>query len=253
MSVEKNLHEVKERLAEDQNLLVSAFRLETLYKRYKKYIFIIISLLVIFGIYKGITAYREHRTTEEADKLLNTLYSKTVSDDEKKIAESKLATIKPILYDFYRYTKLQNLSPLQIKSDENLAILKELSQSKNPLIATLASYQYASFSENLEMLENFKADVAPILRDRARFQAAYLYIQNNNIQKAQEILKSIQPSENNQIVVKMASLLRHYGVSEAEQGIQANKGNTGNNEDNMDTKNHKEKQQTLNTETTAKH
>ena len=222
MSVENNLHEVKDRLAKDQNLLVSAFRLETFYKKYKIYIFIIILLLVIFGIYKGIMAYQEHRTTEQVNELLNTLYSKTISDDEKKTIESKLAKIKPTLYDFYRYTQLQNLSLLQLKSDENLAILKELSQSENPLIATLASYQYAVFSENLEMLENFKADIAPILSDRAKFQAAYLYMQNNNIKKAHEILKTIQPNENNQIVSHMASLLRHYGVTEENKENEKN-------------------------------
>lgn len=177
---------------------------------------------MIFGIYKGIMAYQEHRTTEQVNELLNTLYSKTISDDEKKTIESKLAKIKPTLYDFYRYTQLQNLSLLQLKSNENLAILKELSQSENPLIATLASYQYAVFSENLEMLENFKADIAPILSDRAKFQAAYLYMQNNNIKKAHEILKTIQPNENNQIVSHMASLLRHYGVTEENKENEKN-------------------------------
>lgn len=223
MSVENNLHEVKEKLAKDQNLLVSAFRLETFYKKYKKYLLIIVLLVISFGIYKGIVVYQEHRTTEQANELLNKLYSKTISDDERKSVESKLATVKPTLYDFYRYTKLQNLSSLQLKSDDNLAILKELGQSKNPLIAALANYQYASFSENLEMLENFKTDIAPILSDRAKFQAAYLYMQNNNIKKAHEILNTIQPNENNQIVAQMASLLKHYGVSKEGQNTPENK------------------------------
>ncbi len=212
MSVENNLHEVKEKLAKDQNLLVSAFRLETFYKKYKKFIFIVFGLIVLFGIYQGIMIYQEHRTTTQANELMNTLYSKTATDEEKKHAEAILATIKPTLYDFYRYTQLQNLNPLQLKNDENLALLQQLSQSKNPLIAALASYQYASLSENLELLEHFNADVAPILRDRARFQAAYLYLQNNNMQKAHEILQSIQFNGNNQIVARMATLLRHYGV-----------------------------------------
>lgn len=223
MSIENNINEVKEKLAKDQNMLVSAFRLETFYKKYRKYLFVIILLIVCFGVYSGITAYKDYRTTTQANELLNTLYSKTISDDERKLTESKLAAIKPTLYDFYRYIQLQNLSLLQIKSDENLAILKELSQSKNPLIASLATYQYAVFSENLDMLENFKTDISQVLSDRARFQAAYLYLQKNDVKKAQEILTTIQPNENNSIVARLASLLKHYGVVETGQPLQTDK------------------------------
>lgn len=212
MSIEKNLHEVKDRLTKDQNLLVSAFKLEAFYKKYKNFLFLIIALLVLFGAYKGISAYNEHKTNTQANELMNTLYSKNITEEDRKKTEELLATIKPDLYDFYRYTQLQNLSLLQLKSDENLAILEQLSKSSNELIATLANYQYAVFSEKLELLENFESDSMPLLRDRARFLAAYLYMQNNNTQKAHEILESIQPRDNNRLVTEMATLLKHYGL-----------------------------------------
>ena len=220
MSIEKNLHDVKDKLTKDQNLLVSAFKLETFYKKYKNFLFLAVALLVLFGIYMGIRAYTEHRTNSQANELMNTLYSKNLTEEDRKKTEETLATIKPDLYDFYRYTQLQNLSLLQLKSDENLAVLEQLSKSNNELVATLASYQYAVFGEKLELLEDFKSDSMPILRDRARFLAAYLYMQNNNTQKAREILESIQPRDNNKLVAEMATLLKHYGVSNQDSNTQ---------------------------------
>ena len=130
MSIEKNLHDVKDKLTKDQNLLVSAFKLETFYKKYKNFLFLAIALLVLFGIYIGIKAYTEHRTNSRANELMNTLYSKNLTEEDRKKTEETLATIKPDLYDFYRYTQLQNLSLLQLKSDENLAVLGAVKQVK---------------------------------------------------------------------------------------------------------------------------
>ena len=176
-------------------------------------IYNIIILLLLFVVYKGIDTYRENQINAQASEIMNDLYSKNITEEDKKKKEELLAKIKPDLYDFYRYTQLQNLSLLQLKSDENLNILKQLSKSHNKLIATLANYQYAVFGEHLELLENFKSDSMPTLQDRARFLAAYIYMQNNNIQKAYEILNTIQPNDNNRLIAEMATLLKHYGVS----------------------------------------
>ncbi|WP_181882389.1 hypothetical protein [Helicobacter didelphidarum] len=217
MSLENDLHEVKAKLAKDQNLLVNAFRLESFYRKYKIWIFIIIGLLVAFALYQGIILYINHHKQEKTNKIANELARTNLTQEERATQMQKLQEQNPELYDFYRYVELQNLNGLELKEEKNLEILKGIMDSKHPLIAALATYQYASLTQNLDMLENFNANVSHVLRDRARFQAAYLYIQQNNIAKAHEILNSISLRENNQYIYQMANQLKHYGIQQTNK------------------------------------
>lgn len=225
MSLEKNLHDVKEKLTKDQDLLVNAFRLESFYKKYKNIIFIILALVVLFGIYQGIAYYRDYTRQQNVERLINKLSSKNLNPNERKEIEQEIQQNNSDFYDFYRYTLLQNLSILEIKNPENIQELERLAHSKNAIIAALASYQYATFTEDIEKLENFKAQDLEILEDRAKFQAAYLYIQQGNIKKAHEILDGIQPNENNSYVYNMAMRLKHYGITQGMQQIKDNANN----------------------------
>lgn len=214
MSLEENLHGVKEKLANDQNLLVNAFKLEAFYKKYKALLLIILACIVLFGIYQGIAYYRDHTRLQDSKRLINELSAKNLASEKRKEIEKEMQQVNPELYDFYRYTALQNLSDLEIKKPENLQDLEKLTHSKNPILSALASYQYATFTEDIQKLENFKNDVSQTLQDRAKFQAAYLYMQKGNVAKAHEILDSIQPNEGNQSIYAMAMRLKHYGVTQ---------------------------------------
>ncbi len=213
MSIEKNLNEVKDKLTKDQNLLVSAFKLETFYKKYKKIIFLAIAFVIAFGVYKGIAMYQEYRIKVLSNTILNKLYDNKIIGEDKKAIEKELLDTNPILYDFYQYNKLQNLSTLQLKSNENLAILQQLSRSNDLFISSLASYQYATLTENIQMLQDFESNISPILQDRAKIQVAYMYMKDNDIKKANEILDSIKSNTNNQFTYRMALLLKHYGIT----------------------------------------
>ncbi len=217
MSIENNLNEVKDKLTKDQNLLVSAFKLESFYKKYKFFIFFIIALVVLFAVYKGFVMYQEHRIKELSSNILNKLYDINIIDEDKIAVEKELLDVNPILYDFYQYNKLQALSTLQLKSDENMLLLQQLSKSSDPFISSLASYQYATLTENMEMLESLNSSVSPIFQDRAKIQVAYTYMRDNNIKKAHEILDSIKSSQNNQSLYRIASLLKHYGIMQTDK------------------------------------
>lgn len=216
MSLQNNLHEVKEKLAKDQNLLFNAFRLESFYRKYKIWIFILIAILIALGSYYGILCYLDFRKQQESENIINKLYDKNLAAEQRKEIEQQLHIINPILYDFYRYTSLQHFSILELKKEENLQILKEIMQSQNSLIAALATYQYATLTQDISMLEHFDSKPSNVLRDRAVFQAAYLYMQQNDIKRAQELLDSIQPRDNNQYIYRLATLLRHYGITQTD-------------------------------------
>lgn len=214
MSLKDNLNDAKSKLSSDQTLLISAFRLESFYRKNKILIYIIIVLAILFGIYKGYEHYMDSKMRQESEAIMNELYSVRLIDDRKRSElESKLEKSNPVLYDFYVYTTLQKLSLPELGEKKNLDKLHSIMDSKNKLIATLATYQYATISENLDLLENFSDEVSKLLRDKARYQAAYLYMQKGEVKRAREILSSITLRDDNQDVYNMAVRLRHYGVA----------------------------------------
>ncbi|STQ85902.1 hypothetical protein LS73_007235 [Helicobacter muridarum] len=226
MSLENNLQKITDKLAKDQSSIISAFRLEMLYKKYKVLFFMVISVVSFVIIFYAISSYQIKQTREKSNQILSKLYKIPASDEtsnEQKKLEAELQIIAPSLYDFYIYTNLQRLSNAQLLQEENLSKLKKLTESKNELIATLATYQYTVISQDLKSMESFQSkwlnkkdkdtlNNNDILKDRLTLQAAYIYMQNNNIQKAHQLLDSITPKENNQYVLKTARELIHYGV-----------------------------------------
>lgn len=212
MSLDKNLSEVKDKLAGDQSMLVNAFRLESFYKKYKFWIYIIIAAILGFGVYKGVSHYILQAHRAEVGVILNELASNDIEKNKKTELLNELKAKDSTMYDFYMYDYLRKLSVLQIKEEENLDILKGLMGSKEPLIAEFATYQYGSINEDLGILEAAEFKNTPILRDRARFLAAFLYLQKDEISKARTLLDSIQKRDDNEQIYQMASFLKHYGI-----------------------------------------
>ncbi|RDU73673.1 hypothetical protein CQA66_00315 [Helicobacter aurati] len=245
MSLESNLHKITERFTKDQNSIANAFRLEILYRKYKVLIFTIVFIFIAGIIFFTIHSYRAKQILEESNQIFSQL--REMSNDESKLQERKkleeqLQHIAPVLYDFYIYTQLQDLPLTQLMQEENLAKLQNLFKSKNELIATLAIYQHAILTQDLHALESFYSKwidkketqssyFNDILRDRALLQAAYIYLQNDNIAKAHELLDSITLKDGNQYIFKIAKELRHYGLLDNalnSQTIQSNNTATNN-------------------------
>ena len=212
---------VVDALTRDKDAIVQAFRLEAVYKKYKTLIFVLLAISIVLGAFFAFNSYKKSKNEEESRSIIFKLQS--ASAEEKTELESKLKSLSPVLHDYYIYTKLQDLPASQLLQEENLAMLDELSKSKHPLIAALASYQRASLTKDAAKLEAFDppwksqegAD-SSILRDRARLQAAYLYLQNNEIEKAHEILDSI--AAGNGRMRNLAKGLRHYGIETNNPG-----------------------------------
>lgn len=211
-NLENNLREVKDKLAGDQNMLLNAFRLETFYKKYRIYIFIIIAAIVVFGIYKGFSYYSNLNHKEKLHNILNELSQKDLDSTKKNELLSQLKSQDSILYDFYMYDTLHNLSVLELKQEENLNTLKQLIDSKDPLIAALSAYQYAAITEDVSLLQSYNFGSLEILKDRASLLAAYLYLKKNDIAKSRELLNGIKQRKDNEHIFRLAKLLKHYGV-----------------------------------------
>lgn len=215
-NLERNLHEVKEKLASDQNMLFNAFALETFYKKYKIYIFAFIALIIAVIAYFSISAYINSYHKEKMIELMNKIMAKDIDEAQKTQLLEQLKKEDSKLYDFYMLENLQKLSPLEIKDSKNMEILKSLMSSKEPLIADMATYQYAVFEQDLSLLESYAFATSPLLRDRARFMAAYLHLQKGEIALAHALLNSITKRDDNAQIYELATLLKHYGLDSIE-------------------------------------
>ncbi|MWV61892.1 hypothetical protein DCO58_07140 [Helicobacter saguini] len=219
-NLERNLQEVKDKLASDQNMLFNAFALESFYKKYKIWIFVAVAVIIGVIAYFSISAFVASHHKEKMVEIMNEINAKDVEESRKEQLLGELQKQDSILYDFYMFENLQKLSPLEIKDSKNLEILKSLMQSKDPLIADFASYQYGVFTESLDILESHSFATSPLLKDRARFFAAYLHLQKGEIALAHALLNSITKRDDNEQIYELATLLKHYGLDSIESNLQ---------------------------------
>ena len=211
MSLKTDLKDIKDEFNKDEKILESAFRLEILWRRYRKYIILLI--LCMFGIGIGwiINDYMVSKRAEEASLA----YAKLAEDATDKEALQSLKKSSPALYDLYRYSNAHG----------DIAVYESLIDSKNEFVRTLARYEVASYrassllektnnqdsyqaalAQNLESLEK---TTSSSLKDLAILQEAYLLFQAHKPQEAQQKLKLISESSP---LYREAMMLKHFGL-----------------------------------------
>ena len=173
MSLEQNIHYIKEEFNKDEKLLASMIRFEKWIKRYK--IYLIILAVFILGsiiIYTANEYYQEYQQQQ-----ISKLYDKSLLGDEESIQKLKQSQSK--LYDLYLLKQA-----ITNNNENSLDYLQ--SSSKDPFIAKLAKYQNASLKRDIRTLA---------LKDSTELgylEAAFLDIQKGNLQEARDILIKIQ-------------------------------------------------------------
>ncbi|AKF25516.1 hypothetical protein YH65_09120 [Sulfurovum lithotrophicum] len=186
MSIQDDVKYVKSELSGDEKILESAFKLETLYKKYKLLIWGAAAAVLLFFV--GTTAMEAIRDARLADANNAFLTLQKKPDDA-----SALKTLKeknPELFELFTFS--------QAAKKQNVAALKALTSSKNEVLADSSRYVTATLEK--------KETESKLYKEMAELNAAYLALKAGNISHAKEKLELI---DERSAVAPIATLLKH--------------------------------------------
>ncbi len=189
MSIKDNINEVKKEFTTDEQMLVSAFKLEKFYKKHKIKIFIglSIALLAIGG--NQIAHMIENNRLNSANEAYLTL----IKDSKNSKALSILKDKNPLLFELYTYkNSVEN---------RDIKALQKLASSKNSLISDISSY-------HLSVLEKKEAS-SDIYNGMAIINNANILIQKGKISEAKNQLALI---DENSPVYNISKIIKHYTI-----------------------------------------
>lgn len=208
MSLRSNLKQVKEEFKSDEKMLENAFRLEILWRRYRKYVYVALLCGVCGLVWLGVSSYMQAKRAQEASAA----YAILAKDSQNKEALESLRKASPQFYDVYRY----------FHANGDRAVYEELKTSQNALIKGLAQYElatlelgemiggkdmaHADFSKVFHALEGVEYTA---LKDLGILQEAYVLIKQDKITEAHQKLALI--AEGSPFFGE-ALALRHYGL-----------------------------------------
>jgi len=184
-----NLADIKKELSGDEKVLESAFKLETLYKKYKFIIWAVVIGLVVFFVGRTVLQTMNEAKLAEANGAFLTLQKN--ADDSAALAILKEKN--PELFELFTYAKASKANDIKI--------LTTLKSSKNEVIADASTYMS-------DVLENKKSD-SKLYREMAILEDAYLAIKSGNTKEAKSKLELID--EKSQLYT-LASLLTHSTI-----------------------------------------
>jgi hypothetical protein len=181
--------EIKKELSGDEKVLENVFKLETLYKKYKFFLWALVIGLILFFIVRAYMQSVHVSNLAEANEAFLTL--QTEAEDSKAIATLKEKN--PKLFELFTYT--------QAIKNENLTVLKELSTSKNQVISDASMYVSS-------VLEKEPKD-SKLYAEMTWLQQAYLAIKAGDFKLAKQKLNLI---EEDTPLYTLASLLKHSTI-----------------------------------------
>ena len=184
-----NIADVKRELSSDEKVLESAFKLETLYKKYKFIIWAVIIALVVFFVGKSVMQSMHEAKLLEANKAFLSLQKD--AKDTKALAVLKEKN--PELFELFTYA--------QASKDSDTKVLNTLKSSKNDVIADVSSYTSA-------VLEN-KTSGSKLYEEMSIIEDAYLAIKSGDSKQAKLKLELIDQKSQ---LYTVASLLRHSTI-----------------------------------------
>ena len=181
-----NIADIKRELSGDEKVLESAFKLETIYKKYKFVIWILLIGIIVFFVGRAVMQEMQEKKLAEANAAFITLQSK--ADDAKALAV--LQEKNPALFELFSYA--------QASKNSDAKALSTLANSNNVVIADASAYTAAA-------LENKTSD-SELYREMALLQEAYLSIKSGDSKVAKSKLELIDEGSP---LYMLASLLKH--------------------------------------------
>lgn len=171
MSIKDDVNYVKKELSGDEKVLESAFKLESLYKKYKFQMWgVAAALILFFGGQSVMTALHEAKLVKANEAFL-TLQSKSDDANALKVLKEN----NPALLELYTYA--------QAVKKEDIKTLESLASSNNNVIADASGYTAGVLSK--------KPVDSKLYKEMALFEEAYLAIVAGDIETAKNKLELI--------------------------------------------------------------
>ena len=183
MSITDDVKYVKKELSGDEKVLESAFKLETLYKKYKFVIWGAAAAILFFFIAQAVMTGMKESKLEDANSAFLALQEKPDDASALKTLEAK----NPALFELYSFSKA-------VKA-KDVKALEALSSNKNEIIADASRYTAAA-------LENKPVD-SKLYNDLALFDEAYLAIKAGDTKTAKAKLELIDDRTSLQMFTKL--------------------------------------------------
>ncbi len=188
-----DIADVKKELSSDEKLLESAFKLETIYKKYKFVIWgVVIALILFFAGTKIAEAMKQARL-EEANNAFLTLQTK--ADDANALATLKEKN--PALYELFTFS--------QAAKKQDTKTLTALESSSNEVVSDASRYTAAAIEK--------KPVDSKLYKEMALLEEAYLALKNGDAKKAKSKLELIGERSS---LATLAKLLEHATLLKAK-------------------------------------
>ncbi len=189
MSIKDEIKEVKEEFSADEQMLMSAFKLEKFYKKHKIKIFSIIAIVILAFSINQISNFIEESRLNSA----NEAYLKLLKDSKNSEALNILKEKNPILFELYSYN--------QAVKKRDLKELESLEKSKNSTISDISGYHLAVMQ---------KRDASSKLyNDMAIVNNANLLIKRGKMSEAREQLSLIDEKSP---LYNISKIIKHYTI-----------------------------------------
>lgn len=196
MSFKENLDYIRSGMNADEKMLSGMFQAERFLKKYKIPLIVVGIVLVVgvlgFVIKGEVNEYFAQKNAE--------IYEKALAGD--KDAQEQLQKQNSTLYELYSFSNALNAG------DEGK--LAELANSKEPMIARLASYQLANIKGDSKAIENAQ------LGEWGLLGAAIAEISKNNKKAAGEYLAKVPSSSP---LKAIATALEHLNLENSQDSI----------------------------------
>ncbi len=186
MSIKDEVNYLKNELSGDEKLLESAFKLESLYKKYKLPIWgAVVAVLLFFVVSTGMDALRQSRL-EAANQALLTLQKNPADTQAKALLKEK----DPALYELFTFS--------QAAAHKDMKALSALETSKNDVVADMSRYSVGAIAK--------KPVDSTYYKELSYLEEAYSAIKSGHTKIAKEKLELI---DTRSPLATFAKLLEH--------------------------------------------
>jgi len=183
VSIKDDVKYVKAELSGDEKVLESAFRLETLYKKYKVLVWGVAVVVPLFFIGQAAMASMEETKLEDANKAFLTLQENPKDTQALSVLKEK----NPSLFELYTFSTAAKA--------HDVKALTSLTKHKNEIIADSSKYTIAAIDN--------KAVDSKLYKELALLEGAYLAIKSGDTKSAKAKLELIDERSSLQMFAKL--------------------------------------------------
>jgi hypothetical protein len=190
LSLKDNVSAIKEELSTEEQFLESVIKAEGFWKKYKKILITLATLLLVGVLAKALMGYLHDKDIQSS----NEAYALLLKNPKDTTALATLKSSNPKLYELFLFQSTA--------SDTDVASLsKSIATIKDPVLHDLMQHQLSSLQSKPQSAKT------TIMKELALLEEGYLLLESNKIKEAKAKLAQIDKMSP---LFRIASQLTHY-------------------------------------------